>query len=154
MLVLTSPVTGGAQTGFTTPTYTHALDISPAVNARQVYVTAVGGAGNTPLLHSASSPFFTSVWRPKVFAQLGKPHPVTGLLTSVPMNTYKVTTGKGVTPLAGQPSKTATMSTLMNVPAGSDIADPVNLRAMISMHIGCLNQLSAELGNSAVSGAI
>jgi len=153
-LSISSPVTGGAQTGFTSPVYTVLADSNPDNNAKQWYVSAVGGAGNTPALHSASVPFFTSVWKPKVFQALGKPHPVTGLLTNVPMNQFKIVTGKGAVPLAGQPAKTSVIRSLIDIPAGADVADAVALRAALSLHIGVLWQLSAELGNSVVSGTI
>jgi hypothetical protein len=77
-----------------------------------------------------------------------------GVLPNVPVNVYGLNTRKGVTPLAGQASVLASIKTSINVPAGSDIADPANLRAMISAHIGALQQLSAELGETALTGEI
>jgi hypothetical protein len=70
------------------------------------------------------------------------------------MNTYKVITRKGVLPLAGQASKVALLKTDFDIPAGSDLADPLSLRAMISAHIGLLNQISSALGDTAVTGTI
>lgn len=151
---LTSPITGAAQTGFTAPTYTHVADQAPDVNGKQVAVTALGGTQAGVVVHSVAAPFTITQFRPKVPKVLSKPNPVTGLLPSVPMNTYKTITRKGVLPLAGQPYAVARMTTVMEVPAGSDAADPANLRAMLSAHIGALSQQSSGLGDTAVSGVL
>lgn len=151
---LTSPVTGGAQTGFTSPTYTHVSDNFPDVNGKQVAVTALGGTQTGATVHSVSSPFTTASVRPKTYKVLGKTNPVTGLLPSVPVNQYKVITRKGVLPLAGQPYAVARITTLVEIPAGSDTADAANLRAMFSMHVGALNQQSAGLGDMVTTGVM
>lgn len=151
---LTSPITGGAQTGFTTPTYSHVADTAPDLFGKQVAITAVGGTqvGVTP--HTVASPFTVNLVRPKAFKSLGQINPVTGLLPNVPKNPWKAITRKGVTPLAGQPIQTLLINTTIDVPAGSDTADPANVRAAISAHIGALNQLSAALGDSLISGVL
>jgi hypothetical protein len=151
---LTSPVTGGAQTGFTTPTYTLVTDNFPDVNGKQVAVSALGGTQAGVTVHSVSSPFTIAAVRPKAYKVLGKTNPTTGLLPSVPTNQFKVITRKGVVPLAGQPFATARITTLVEIPAGSDTADAANLRAMFSAHIGALNQQSAGLGDTVVSGVL
>jgi hypothetical protein len=149
---LTSPVTGGAQTGFTAPTYTHVSDVALDTNGKQYAVTALGGTQAGVRAHSASDPFTFLYVRPKVYKALGKPHPVTGLLQSVPKNTHLIKIAKGAIPLAGQPSSVMTIRCLLEIPAGSDTADPANLRAAISLLVGALNQLSAGLGDTLVTG--
>nr|UJQ85505.1 MAG: hypothetical protein 2 [Leviviridae sp.] len=151
---LTSPITGAAQTGFTSPTYTHAADMAPDVNGKQVAVTAIGGTQAGVVAHSVAAPFTITFVRPKTFKVLGKPNPVTGLLPSVPMNTYKVITRKGVLPLAGQPYATLRVTTIIDVPAGSDAADAANIRAALSAHLGGLAQQSAGIGDTSVTGVV
>jgi hypothetical protein len=151
-IALTSPVTGGAQTGFTAPTYTHVVDVALDTNGKQYAVTALGGTQAGVRIHSASDPFTFLFVRPKVFKAVGKPHPVTGLLQSVPKNTYLIKIAKGAIPLAGQPASVATIRCLIDIPAGSDTADAANLRAAISLLVGALTQLSAGLGDTLVSG--
>jgi hypothetical protein len=153
-VTLTSPVTGAAQTGFTSPTYTHVTDVAPDSNGKQVAVTALGGTQAGVTAHSVASPFTTTFTRPKVFKALGKPNPVTGLVASVPRNTYTLNTRKGVLPLAGQPYATMMIRTIIEVPAGADTADAPNVRAALSMHIGSLSQASAGIGDTGVSGII
>lgn len=152
--VVTSPVTGTAQTGLTAPTYSVLADSNPDNNGKQVYVSALGGTQPGVLAHSVAAPFTCSMFRPKVLKTLQPVNPVTGILRNVPVNTYKVITRKGLLPLVGQSYKTGMLSTNIDVPAGADLADPISVRAMISCHIGLLQQLSNELGQTALTGTI
>jgi hypothetical protein len=151
---LTSPVTGAAQTGFTTPTYTLTADTAPDNNGKQNAVTALGGTQAGVTTHSVASPFTLTFVRPKVFRSLGKPNPTTGLIKDVPRNSYKLITRKGVTPLTGQPYANLQITTIIDVPAGSDTADAANVRAALAAHIGALNQQSAGAGDTCVTGII
>lgn len=151
---LTTPITGGAQTGFTTPTYTIVDDVAPDVNGRQKAVSALGGTQAGVTVHSVASPFTVTIVRPRNFKPLGQPNPVTGLLPSVPKNQWKIIVRKGVLPLAGQPYSTMNITITIDVPAGSDTADAPNVRAAISAAIGALNQQSAGLGDTLVSGVM
>lgn len=149
---LTSPITGGAQTGFTAPTYTHVADTAPDVNGKQVAVSALGGTQAGVTVHSVSSPFTVTMIKPKAYKSLAAVIPNTGLLPSVPKNSWKIIVRKGVTPLAGQPASIMLIKIDIDVPAGSDTADAPNIRAAISAAIGALNQQSAGLGDTLVSG--
>jgi hypothetical protein len=150
----TTPVTGAAQTGLTSPTYTIASDTPPDSNAKQVVVTALGGTQTGVLAHSVAAPFSTAMFRPKAFKSLAPVNPVTGVLRAVPTNTYKVITRKGVLPLAGQAYKNAIITTTIEVPAGSDIADPLSLRAALSMHVGTLTQVADGIGGTVLNGVL
>jgi len=151
---LTSPITGGAQTGFTAPTYTHVADVAPDVNGRQVAVTALGGTQAGVTVHSVASPFTVTIIRPKSFKTLSPVVPNTGMLPSVPKNSWKFIVRKGVTPLAGQPASVLIIKMEIDVPAGSDTADAPNIRAALSAAIGALSQQSAGLGDTLVSGVL
>jgi hypothetical protein len=149
-----SPVTGSAQTGLTSPTYLIAWDSNPDSNGKQVYVTNLGGTQPGVLAHSVAAPFTGSMFRPKTLKVLAPVNPVTGVLRSVPMNTYKAITRKGLLPLAGQSYKTGMIKTELDIPAGADLADPLSIRAMISFHIGLLTQISDALGSTVTTGTI
>lgn len=149
-----TPITGTTQTGLTTPTYTIAADSNPDTNGKQYYVSALGGTQTGVLAHSVAAPFTISMFRPKALKVLAPVNPVTGVLRNVSMNTYKVITRKGVLPLAGQSYKTAIISSSLDIPAGSDLADPLSLRAAISAHIGLLSQISSAIGDSVTTGTI
>lgn len=151
---LTTPITGGAQTGFTAPTYTHVPDMAPQPTGKQVAVSALGGTQAGVTTHTVSSPFTINFVRPATYKVLGKPNPVTGLIKDVPRNTYKVIVRKGVTPLAGQPFSIMQVTVSIDVPAGADSADAPNVRACLSAAIGALSQQSAGIGDTANSGIV
>lgn len=149
-----SPLTGAAQTGFTAPTYTLSSDVAPDTNGIQHAVTALGGTQTGVSSHSVSNPFTLTLFRPKVFKPLGKPNPVTGVISRVARNDWKVITRKGVLPLAGQAHETLQVTTTISVPAGSDVADPASIRAALSAHFGLIADQSAGIGDSSISGVM
>jgi len=151
---ITSPVTGGAQTGLTSPTYTIVADTPPDTNSKQWAVTALGGTQTGVTTHTVAAPFTTSVFRPKATQALSPIDPVTGVLKRVPYNTYKLITRKGVLPLAGQAYKNLVITTIVECPAGSDTADAPNIRAALSMHFGSVAQVSAGYGDTVVQGIL
>jgi len=151
---LTSPVTGAAQTGLTSPTYTVALDSAPDSNGKQYAVTALGGTQTGVTASSVSSPFTVTFVKPKVFKALGKANPTTGLISNVPRNIFNLNTRHGVIPLAGQPSTNMIIRTIIEVPAGADTADAANVRAALSLHFGVAAQVSSGIGDTIVSGVM
>lgn len=151
---VTSPITGSAQTGLTSPTYTIVADVAPTQQGRQYAVTALGGTQTGVDISSASRPFTLTFTKPASIKTLQAVDPVTGLLRSVPRNSYTWNFRKGVVPLAGQASVVARGYISLEIPAGSDLADAANLRAMLSCMIGTLSQVSAGLGDTLVSGVM
>nr|UJQ85170.1 MAG: hypothetical protein 2 [Leviviridae sp.] len=147
-------ITGAAQTGFTSPTYTTVVDTQPDFNAKQSYVSAAGGTQTGVTIHSVSSPFTLAFWKPKIMKMLGVPNPTTGVISSVPRNTYKCITRKGVTPAANQVAEVMVIRTEIDVPAGADTFDIANVRAALSAHIGLLSNQSAGLGDTAQTGTL
>lgn len=151
---ITSPITGAAVTGLTSPTYTLVDDTYPSgSNGKQKAVTALGGtqAGVTP--HTVSSPFTITSIRPLSYKMLGQPD-ANGLIRSVPMNNLRIITRKGVTPASGQPTKALIITTEISVPAGADTYDMANVRAALSAHIGALSQQSSGISDTATSGIL
>nr|UJQ85802.1 MAG: hypothetical protein 2 [Leviviridae sp.] len=153
-ITIAAALTGAAQTGFTAPVYNNVADTPPDVASKQYAVTSLGGTQVGVTAHSSSSPFTITLSRPKSFQQLGKAHPVTGLISNVPNNTYKFLTRKGVTVLSGQPIRPMLIRTEILVPAGSDTVDAANIRAALSAHIGVLQAASAGFGDTVVSGVL
>jgi hypothetical protein len=153
-VALTTPITGAAQTGLTSPTYTLTSDTPPNANSKQWAVTALGGTQTGVIPHSVAAPFTLAYFRPINFKSLTPVNAATGQLRAVPINTYKCVTRKGVLPLAGQAFVSARATTVLDIPAGSDIADPASLRAMLSAHIGALQQIAAGLGDTVVNGVL
>jgi hypothetical protein len=147
-------VTGAPQVGLTSPTYTCTADVAPGPNGKQFAVTALGGTQSGVDVHSVSKPFTITYWRPLLWKYLGKANPITGVIANVPMNTSKIVTRKGVIPLAGQPSVNFTITTVMDVPAGADIADSPELKAALSAHFGAVWGQSSGIGDSILTGVM
>lgn len=153
-LTLTSPVTGTAQTGLTSPTYTLSDDVAPGNNGRQYSVSALGGTQTNVDASSVSKPFTVTLVRPATFKQLGVVDPVTGVLRNVPKNTWDIITRKGVVPLSGQASQTMLIRTSISVPAGADVVEPEDIRAALSAHFGALSQASSAIGDAIINGTL
>jgi hypothetical protein len=149
-----SPVTGAAQTGFTSPTYTLTADVAPDTNGKQYAITALGGTQAGVTAHSVASPFTLTFTKPKAARVLSVVNPVTGALKSVPRNVYQQLTRKGVTPLAGQPAVPMIVRTTIEVPAGADSYDAASIRAALSCHIGALWAQAAGIGDTAISAVM
>jgi hypothetical protein len=153
-ITVTSPITGSAQTGLTSPTYTLTTDVPPGPNGKQNAVTALGGTQTGVTTHSVASPFTVTATRPLVYKQLPPVNPVTGVIGNVPKNAVKVITRKGVLPLTAQAPQVMLIETTISTPAGADTYDAPNVRAALSAHIGALQQQSAGIGDTVVSGIL
>jgi len=147
-------VTGGLQTGFTTPGYTLVADKAPNAYSTQYAVTALTGTQTGVRVHSASDPFTVTMERPASFKTPGTPNPSTGYLGNVQRNVYTFRVRKGVLPLVGQSAQTMQMEMKISIPAGGDSADAANIRAALSLLIGQLNEASAGIGDTLVTGVL
>lgn len=150
----TSALAGGAQTGLTSPTYDLTEDVAPDVNGKQHAVTALGGTQTGVRVHTISDPFTMTFNRPKVPKTLPAANPVTGKRGSIPRNSYSLLIRKGVVTETNGTPEIALLRCQIDIPAGSDAADPQNIRAMISLLVGALSDQSAGVGDSLVSGLI
>lgn len=153
--VITSPVTGAASNYLTSPTYTLTADIAPDVNGRQYAVTALGGTQPNVASHSGSKPFTITSFRPKSYKLLGSANPLTGVISNVPKNVYKFIIRKGINVTsvnAGTPPQIAIMEVSFSIPAGSEVNEPEEIQAMVSLGIGALNQIPAAIADSLISG--
>lgn len=149
-----TPVTGGAQTGLTTPTYTLTSDLAPNNLGKQYAISALGGTQTNVDVNGVSKPFTVNFVRPASFKLVALPDPVSGVLTRTSKNVWKLITRKGVVPLSGQSPQVMLITTIFEVPAGSDSVEPEDIRAACSLHIGILNQQSAGIGDSLITGTV
>lgn len=147
-----SPATGGPQSGLTSPTYTLSADTPPDVNAIAKVVTALGGTQTGVVVSSPSIPFQLVMSRPKVLRTL--PVGANGLPSSIPRNVWTLLTRKGVTVLVGLTQAPMLIRTEISVPAGADSADPLSVKAALSLHAGVLWEQSSGIGVSLVTGAL
>lgn len=154
-LNLTSPVTGTAQTGFTSPTYTLFADSYPnGYNGKQWIVTALGGTQTGVTAHSVTSPFSISVARPPVLKGPNYAKSTTGFIVNNNRNVWKIIVRKGALPAANERVDTILGRCEWSVPAGCETYSVAELRAAISLMIGSLSQMSAALGDSMNNGTV
>lgn len=148
-VTLDGSVTGGAQTGFTSPTFT--LTVDKDTKKTNGYVSATGGTQVGVRTHSISDPFQVSVTIPDNYRLVGGV-PSNGILPPQPKNTTRVRVVKGVLPLAGQAAQMMEIDCQIKIPAGADAADAANIRGALSMFIGQISEISAGLGDTLVQG--
>jgi len=149
-----SPVTGGAQTGLTSPTYTITADTPPNASSEQYAVTALGGTQTGVSAHSVSNPFTITMERPANFRQIGTANPSTGVISNIPNNVYKLRVRKGVEPASGQPIRNVIAELKVSVPAGADENDAVSVRAAMSLLAGALWSNSSGIGDVLIDGIL
>jgi hypothetical protein len=149
-----SPVTGATVTGLTTPTYTLTTDVAPSINGKQFAISALGGTQTGVDVNSVSKPFTLSFFRPAQLRVMPQANPITGIVKNVPTNTYKLITRKGAVPAANQASITARITTVIEVPAGTDTYEPEEIRAMISAHFGAGWANASGISDTVLTGVI
>lgn len=149
-----SPVTGAAVTGLTTPTYSLTTDVAPNINGKQYAVSALGGTQTGVDTNSVSKPFSLSFFRPVILKALPTANPVTGIVRNVPINTYKLITRKGASPAANQTTQMCRITTVIEVPAGVDTFEPEEVRAMISLHFGVGFAQASGIADTCITGVI
>ncbi len=150
---VTSPVTGSAQTGLTSPTYNLTADTPPNINSKQWAVTALGGTQTGVDVHAASKPFTITVTRPANIRVAPVPNN-NGLIGNAPRNVYSVLVRKGVVPVTNQAPQIMVLRCDFSVVAGSDLVEPEDVRAALSLLIGSLSQQSAGIGDTLISNII
>lgn len=152
--ILSGAIAGAAVTGLTSPTYTVTADLVTPPNMKQYVVSALGGTQTDVSLHSVASPFLISMTKPSVFRPLSLVNPMTGRLTSVPRNTWKMICLKGATPLAGQAAVPILGRTEFVIPAGVDSADPNEVAAFMSFYAGVLWSQASGIAASLKDGVL
>jgi len=147
----TSPVTGAAVTGLTSPTYTIAADIAPSSYGKQYAVTVLGGTQTGVLSHSADLPFTATFSRPAKMAVLS--FNTNGSVKAVPKNSFVLLTRKGMNVTATK-TDVGDCRLTVNIPAGAVATDPNSVRAMLSAHKGVLDAQWQGIVDTVLSGII
>lgn len=150
----TTPVTGAAVAGFTSPTYTIVADTAPNINGKQYAVTAAGGTQTGVDINTVSKPFTMTFFRPAVLKTLPSVNPLTGVIKNIPVNTYKLITRKGAAPALNQALQVAKITTIIEVPAGTETYEPEDIKAMLSAHFGVGWAQASGIADTVITGVI
>jgi hypothetical protein len=117
-------------------------------------VTAVGGTQTGARASTAGDPFTATIRKDKVYKALPAKNPVNGSYGNVPMNKTELLCRKGVYIDSDQTIRNANIRVIAELPAGSEVNDAVNIRALVSFALGLLAEESADYGDSLVTGII
>ncbi len=145
-------VTGSAVTGLTSPTYTLTPDNPTSNNGKQGIVTALGGTQAGVTTHTASDPFTVAIFKPVVYRLIN--FVTSAVVRKPPTNTWKVVVRKGLTYLAGQPKSTGIMTIMIELPAGVEASDSVEVKALISCACGYVSSNADLLATSVLTNSI
>jgi hypothetical protein len=152
-IAFTSPIAGGAQTGFTSPTYTVVADGSaPNPRTRQVAVTALGGTQVGVRTSTVSDPFTVSYTPPNTLKVLPQPNPVTGKYPPIPFNVHTFDFRKGTNFASNQIPLVSWAKLQIGICAGAETQDAPNIRALASIIEGAVAAFVAGLGDTLVTG--
>lgn len=147
-----SPVTGTAVTGLTSPTYTLTAGTAMSNRAKQYTVSALGGTQTGVSTHSIAKPFTHTFTAPERVRSLPSPNPITGVVRSIPNNTYRLVSRIGVVPYSGATPIPARFIQTLEVPAGSETNDVAQLKALLSSGSGIFVQQINGILDTMVSG--
>jgi len=123
-------------------------------NAKRYTVTALGGTQTGVGVHEISKPFDMTCYQPSQYKLLGSANPVTGVVSNVPNNSHAVVVRRGVLPAASQSPRICTVKVIVDVPAGAETYDAVNVRAALSLAFGAAWAQSSGLGDLVVTGSM
>jgi len=129
-------------------------DVAPDINGKQHAVTTLGGTQTGVRTHAVSDPFTITFTRPKNPRTLPSANAITGKYASIPSNTYGLIVRKGVNFAANNAPAVCIARLSIDVPAGTDAYDAINIRAMCSLLAGVLSQQAAGVADTATSGIL
>lgn len=145
----TSPLTGAAQTGLTSPTYTLTSDAAPSQNGKQFAVTTIGGTQTGVAATSASAPFTITLFKPANFKQAK--YDANGVALVALLNATKLITRKSVSVDSAGTKRVMLVTTTIDTPAGADTYAGSSCRAALSCHFGALADASSSIGDAVVT---
>lgn len=151
---LSTTLTGVVLNGFTAPTYLLAADQAPAQNARQAYVSTLGGTQTGVTAHSVSDPFTFTVYRPKNVVLPPRPNPISGTVGNAGYNVIRTLVRKGTKPLVGQNAQVSTIDIKASIIAGAEVYDLANVAALYSATAAYCTREAANLLLASRTGGI
>ncbi len=152
---LSSPITGFSQPSLTSPTYTLVADTAPSLNGKQWAVSALGGTQTGVDANNVSAPFTISFFRPSVIktADAGVLS-AAGIIANIPMNKYSLISRKAVAVNDSGGMGIARVETIFHIPVNASIEDQASIEALISSHVGAIQQDGDQWIETIVQGTL
>lgn len=154
-ITLTGAITGGAQVGFTSPTYTGVADNAPDNRSKQAAYTSVGGTQVGVTSHSVNAPFTATFRRPAILKTLilALLNGVTGQYSRIPYNDYVLIVRKAAQVASNQWITNEYRATF-HVAAGTETFDAANVKAGVSLFSGLVWANSSGSGDTVTTGIV
>lgn len=152
---LSSPITGMAQTGLTTPTFTLTTDAGISPNQKQWLITALGGTQTGVSAHKVDSPFLVSYTKPSSPKAIPREFmTASGPIGNIPKNVYRLFGRKQVLVNGSYGTAPCDMEITFRVPVGATVQDLTSIKSLISMMGGALTQAPDQWFTSIDQGSL
>jgi hypothetical protein len=147
-------ITGATVPGFTTPGYNVTADTAPDAFSKQWAILALTGTQAGVETHAGSKPFTMTFSKVQNYKYAPKVNANGFLSGPVPRNVYKVLMRKGAVPVTNQSSNICLCRLEIDLPAGVDVTEPEDVKAMLSAFIGGLSQVSSGLADTILTNVL
>jgi hypothetical protein len=114
-------------------------------------VTAIGGTQTNVRASTAGDPF-TVLVRKFPYRALPARNPTTGLYGNIPRNKVEFLFRKGMKVDSAGLIIPGDMRVSLSIPAGAEINDAPNIRAMVCFALGLFNEEAEDIAESVISG--
>lgn len=151
---ISGTITGGAQTGFTTPGYTVTQDNAVDGNVKRWVVTALTGTQASVRTHTVSDEFSFTVVKPRVMKMIQAFSSLLPNQFKPNFNRYWLIFRKGGIPASGLVSVPQVIRCPIDIAAGVDSYDAAQVRALTSFFVGVVNSISSGLGDTLCNGVL
>jgi hypothetical protein len=154
MFAIPSTITGVNIAALSSAVFTVVAAQAPESNAVRGLLTALtSGTAANVRYHAVSDPFDFTVWAPKAPRSLPAQNPVTGIRPAIPSNNHSIVLRKGLKPASDVAAIPSMFKFSMDIPAGAESYDPVQIAAALSSMAGLLNAKAASLYDNALTGS-
>lgn len=135
---ISSPVTGAAVTGLTSPAFT-LVGVNSDYRTRKYYVSQLGGTQPGVVPHNIAKPFTIEVQRP---ATIKYPSAsvldTVGNISTVPKNRFDVKTEKGIDVNAAGGVGVSYAGAYASIPVNGTVQDLMSIKSQLSLTVGTL----------------
>lgn len=154
MTIALGNITGATVPGFTTPGYNVTVDQPPDAFSKQWAILSTSGTQAGVDAHAGSKPFTITFSKVQNYKYAPKVNANGFLSGPVPRNVFKILGRKGAVPVTGQASNIVLFRAEIDMPAGVDVVEPEDVKALLSAFIGALSQVSSGLADTVLTNVL
>lgn len=153
-LTVTSPITGVALTGLTTPTFTLASDSPPDLNSYRYVITALGGTQTGATAQTgADNPFDLTLQRAPTLRQGPSVDSLNRIIGQPGRNITRISGRKGMRVNSASSQRfPAYIRVEISIPAGAESVDPAEIKSFLSMEFGAMYNNAQGICDTVITG--